>query len=69
MDDGNNARAAEVVMAAVAAALLPKAAPLQPAQAILLAELAAPTLRNWNGSEVGGLRGAEALQQALTVAA
>lgn len=69
MDDGNNARAAEVVMAAVAAALLPQAAPLQAAQAALLADLAAPTLRNWNGTVVGGLRGAEALQAALPAVA
>ena len=51
MDDGNNARAVEVVMAAAIAALLP----LDDAAAELLAELANLPLRNWNGIEVGRL--------------
>ena len=51
MDDGNNARAVEVVMAAAIAALLP----LDGAPAELLAELANLPLRNWNGIEVGRL--------------
>lgn len=61
MDDGNNARAAEVVMAAVIRALLP----LQGPQAELLDSLCAPVLRNWNGTEVGGLQPAAALQASL----
>jgi L-asparaginase II len=51
MDDGNNARAVEVAMAAVIAALLR----LQGPAAELLAELADLPLRNWNGIEVGRL--------------
>jgi L-asparaginase II len=51
MDDGNNARAVEVVMAAAIAALLP----LDGAAAELLGELTHLPLRNWNGIEVGRL--------------
>jgi L-asparaginase II len=51
MDDGNNARAVEVVMAAVVAALLP----LDGEPAGLMAELSDLPLRNWNGIEVGRL--------------
>ncbi len=56
MDDGNTARAVEVVMAAVTAALLP----LEGADAALLHELADLPMRNWNGLEVGQLRWAGA---------
>lgn len=59
MDDGNTARAAEVVMAALAATLL---APTG-ADAELLAGLRAVRLRNWNGLAVGQLRAAGALVQ------
>lgn len=65
MDDGNNARAAEVVMAAVIDALLPPAAPFTAEQATLLAGLVEPPMKNWNGIEVGRLRRAEALRSAL----
>ncbi len=52
MDDGNNARAVEVVMAALLRQLL------QPAgeDAALLDGLADLALKNWNGIEVGRLR-------------
>jgi L-asparaginase II len=52
MDDGNNARAAEVVMAAVIEKLLP----LNEADAAFIAGFSQVTLRNWNGIEVGQLR-------------
>ncbi|MFN6997031.1 MAG: asparaginase, partial [Aquincola tertiaricarbonis] len=64
MDDGNNARAAEVVMAAVIRALLP----LQGPQAALVDSLCTPRLRNWNGTEVGRLQPAAALADALPAA-
>lgn len=51
MDDGNNARAVEVVMAATLAALLP----LRGTEAAVLGELADVPMRNWNGIEVGRL--------------
>jgi L-asparaginase II len=51
MDDGNNARACEVAMAAVIDALLP----LEGEPATLLRELRDLPLRNWNGIEVGRL--------------
>ncbi len=54
MDDGNNARACEVAMAALLAALLP----LNDADAAVLAPLADVPLSNWNGIEVGRLRAA-----------
>lgn len=59
MDDGNNARACEVAMAAVLRALLK---PQGAAQAGLLEELADLRLVNWNGIEVGRLRAAPALR-------
>ena len=59
--DGNTARGAEVVMAAVITALLP----LADADAKLLHDLAEPVLRNWNGIEVGGLRPAADLRAGL----
>ena len=54
MDDGNNARACEVAMAATLAALLR----LTDADAAVLAPLADVPLANWNGIEVGRLRAA-----------
>jgi L-asparaginase II len=57
IDDGNNARAAEVVMAAVIEAGLT----LGEADAQLMNSLSHPTLRNWNGRVVGTLRPAETL--------
>lgn len=51
MDDGNNARAVEVVMAAALAALLPVGG----AAGDLFDELSNLPLRNWNGIEVGRL--------------
>lgn len=64
VDDGNNARAAEVVMAAAIEALLP----LDDAQATLLGGLSTVALRNWNGIEVGALRAAAGLRSALATA-
>ena len=58
MDDGNNARAAEVAMAALLLRLLP----LEGADLALVEALAAPLLRNWRGIEVGRLSAAEALR-------
>jgi L-asparaginase II len=60
MDDGNNARACEVVMAAVIQSLLPL-----PAQADreLIAELCDAPLKNWRGLEVGRLRATAALRE------
>ena len=57
MDDGNTARACEVVMAALLLRLLP----LDDAPAGLLRELSDVLLRNWNGIEVGRLRATAAL--------
>lgn len=52
MDDGNTARACEVVMAALLERLLPP----KDADSALLRSLGNVTLRNWNGIEVGALR-------------
>jgi L-asparaginase II len=52
MDDGNNARACEVVMAALLQAHL---TPQDDAQRELLCTLSALPLRNWRGIEVGRL--------------
>ena len=60
VDDGNNARAAEVVMAAVIEALLPLAGD----EATFMRALSEVTLRNWNGIEVGQLK-ATALLRSL----
>jgi L-asparaginase II len=54
IDDGNNSRASEVVMAALLRRLLP----LEDAQAALLAELTDVRMVNWNGIEVGRLQAA-----------
>ena len=61
MDDGNTARAVEVVMAALIEALLP----LQGEAAELLASLSEVQLKNWNGIEVGRLRASAALLHGL----
>ena len=58
IDDGNNARACEVVMAAVIEALLP----LDDAQASLMRSLSELQLTNWNGIHVGQLRAAAVLR-------
>src|SRR5579862_151314 len=55
-DDGAG-RAAEAVMAAIIARFLP----LQPAERASLARFLTPTLRNWNGIEVGVLKVTDAL--------
>jgi L-asparaginase II len=52
MDDGNTARAAEVVMAALIETLVP----LSDDEAVFMRTLSEPRLHNWNGLEVGGLR-------------
>lgn len=51
MDDGNNARACEVVMAALIGKLLP----LEAADAAFVRELGNPKLVNWNRIQVGQL--------------
>ncbi|KPF50511.1 asparaginase [beta proteobacterium AAP121] len=60
MDDGNNARACEVVLAALLARLLP----LQGDEAAFVQGLADVPLVNWNGIEVGRLRASAALMPA-----
>lgn len=57
MDDGNNARACEVVLSALLARLLP----LDEADGAFVRGLADLTLRNWNGIEVGRLAAAPTL--------
>ena len=52
MDDGNNARACEVLMAHVVEQLLP----LQAEDAAFVHGLSHVTMRNWNGLTVGALR-------------
>jgi L-asparaginase II len=52
IDDGNNARAVEVVMAALIEALVP----LSDDEATFMRSLSEPVLRNWSGTEMGGLR-------------
>jgi L-asparaginase II len=60
VDDGNNARAAEVAMAALIEAFVP----LDDGDAALLRGLSDVTLKNWNGIEVGALRASAALRSA-----
>ena len=60
MDDGNTARACEVVMAALLARLLP----LQGDEAAFVQGLADVPLVNWNGIEVGRLRASDSLRAA-----
>jgi L-asparaginase II len=64
IDDGATARAAEITMASVIAALLP----LSAADAAFVHGLAEVPLRNWTGIEVGQLRAAEPLRRALHAA-
>lgn len=64
MDDGNNARAAEVAMAAVIEALVT----LDGAEAGFVRRLSEPTSVNWNGIAVGGLRPAALLRETLAAA-
>jgi L-asparaginase II len=61
MDDGNTARAAEVVMAATIESLLT----LDTDDAALMRGLSALTLRNWRGTVVGNLRASKGLREAL----
>ncbi|WP_397534860.1 asparaginase, partial [Roseateles sp.] len=61
IDDGA-VRGVEVVMAAVIEALLG----LDEVQAALIGGYARPVLQNWRGTEVGSLRPAPALLQALS---
>jgi L-asparaginase II len=61
VDDGNNARAAEVVMAAVIEAFVP----LDAADAASMRGFSDAAIRNWNGVEVGRLRAGEALRSGL----
>ncbi len=58
MDDGNTARACEVVMAGLIEALLP----LDESDRAFMASFSHLTLKNWNGIEVGRLQPAEALR-------
>jgi L-asparaginase II len=58
MDDGNNARAVEVVMATVIEAFVA----MDDADARLMHTLSHVTLSNWRGIDVGALRPAEALR-------
>jgi L-asparaginase II len=60
VDDGNNARACEVVMAAVIQGLLPLH---EPADRHLVDSLANVLLKNWRGIEVGHLRATAALRE------
>ncbi|HEU5296414.1 MAG TPA: asparaginase [Burkholderiaceae bacterium] len=58
VDDGNNARAAEIVMAAVIEALVR----LDDDERAFMHRLSDVTLKNWNGIEVGALRASTALR-------
>ena len=64
VDDGNTARGAEVVMAAVIEAVVR----LDAAEAIFLRSLSDVELRNWNGRDVGRLRASAALRAAIGAA-
>lgn len=61
VDDGNTARAAEVVMAAAIEALVR----LGDDERAFMRALSDVTLKNWNGIVVGALRATEALRSAL----
>ncbi|HET7525390.1 MAG TPA: asparaginase [Burkholderiaceae bacterium] len=61
VDDGNNARAAEVVMAAVIDALVR----LDDDERTFVHSLSDVRLRNWNGIEVGALRATAGLRSGL----
>ncbi|HUG23558.1 asparaginase [Piscinibacter sp.] len=58
IDDGNNARAAEVAMAAMIEAFVT----LNDTEATFMRGLSDVPLKNWNGIEVGALRAAQALR-------
>jgi L-asparaginase II len=66
MDDGNNARACQVAVVALLAAL---GVARHDADHALLAALSDVTLRNWRGTEVGRLAAAPALRRTLPQAA
>jgi L-asparaginase II len=61
IDDGNNARAAEVAIAAV----IEVHVALDDGERGFMREISQPTLRNWRGIEVGALRASAALRDAL----
>jgi L-asparaginase II len=61
VDDGNTARAAEVVMAAAIEALVR----LADDERAFMRDLSDVTLKNWNGIVVGALRAADALRSSL----
>ena len=61
VDDGNNARAADVVMAAAIESLVP----LDGDERTFMRSLSDVTLKNWNGIHVGELRASAGLRQAL----
>jgi len=63
VDDGNTARAAEVVMAAAIEALVR----LDDDERAFVHRLSDVTLRNWNGIEVGALRASATLRSLLPV--
>ncbi len=58
IDDGNNARAVEVVMAALIEALVR----LSDDERLFMSAFSQPTLKNWRGIEVGWLRAAAVLR-------
>ena len=62
IDDGNNARACEVVMAAVIEACVT----LDDGEAVFMRSLSDLRLANWNGIEVGALQATPLLRAALT---
>jgi len=64
IDDGNNARAAEVVVAAVIEALVT----LSDDEAVFMHGFSDNRLRNWRGIEVGALRASGSLRAALGAA-
>jgi L-asparaginase II len=61
IDDGNNARACEVAMAAVIESFVA----LDDEEAIFMRSLSDVTIKNWNGIEVGRLRAATAMRDLL----
>ena len=61
MDDGNNARACEVVMASLIEGL----APLDGEEHAFMRRMSELRMANWNGIEVGVLRASAALRQVL----